>query len=387
MDLLLKNLSWHDGIENQKADVRIKKQLIDEIGECLQSKKSERVIDFQNHFIYPGLINAHDHLEMNLYPKLGNPPYHNYVEWMNDIYRPMHSPILEIEKVNIKDRLIWGGFKNLVSAVTTVVHHNPWRRILGKTEFPVRVLKNFTWAHSLHIEKDVLKKISKDSKTPFIIDEFAFLEIEKMQRLGLLKSNTVIVHAIGLKKNDIETLVANQSSVVWCPSSNLFMFESTAPIQKLKSRINVGIGSDSTLTGEATFLGEIKAAAKTNLVKSNEIFEMTTSIAAKIFNLPQPKVATLSQADLFITPIKKENYFENLLVINSSDITLLLLNGEPRLVDSKIEGINRSTKNQFHMHGQIKYTDVDIVSLKKRIEKQVGNKILQQNPLWNLIEI
>lgn len=393
MDLLLKNLTWHDGVKSQKADIRIKKKLIDEIGESLPSKKSERVIDFQNHFIYPGLINAHDHLEMNLYPKLGNPPYSNYVEWINDIYKPLHSPILEIEKISINDRLLWGGFKNLISAVTTVVHHNPWRRVLGKAEFPVRVLKNFTWAHSLHVEKNLSKKYSRRSKTSFIIhgaegiDQLAFSEIEKMQALGLLKSNTVIVHAIGLKENDIEALVANQSSVVWCPSSNFFMFENTAPIQKLKNRIKVAIGSDSTLTGEVTFLDEIKVATKTNLANPKEIFEMVTSKASEIFNLPKPKIAALSQADLFISPIKKEDYFENLFTINSGDITLLLLNGEPRLVDSKIEGVIRSTKNRFHLHGQLKYTDVDIVSLKKRIEKKVGNKILQQNPLWNLIEI
>ena len=45
-------------------------------------------VDLEDYLILPGLINAHDHLEFNLFPRLGNGPYPNYEEWANDIYRP-----------------------------------------------------------------------------------------------------------------------------------------------------------------------------------------------------------------------------------------------------------------------------------------------------------
>src|SRR5688572_29794935 len=105
MELLLKNLCWYNGIERVSGDVRVRKGLIAEIGKNLNSKKGELVSGYHNHFLYPGLINAHDHLEMNLYPKLGTPPYHNYVDWAKDIYHPSHSPIREIEKIDIETRL------------------------------------------------------------------------------------------------------------------------------------------------------------------------------------------------------------------------------------------------------------------------------------------
>src|SRR5688572_12251609 len=124
MELLLQNITWQTKARKFTGDVRVQNGLIAEIGQ-LQPKGKEHTIDLTNHFIYPGLINAHDHLEMNLYSKLGNPFYKNYIDWSNDIYKPEMSPIKEIEKVDIKDRLLWGGLKNLISGVTTVVHHNP----------------------------------------------------------------------------------------------------------------------------------------------------------------------------------------------------------------------------------------------------------------------
>ncbi|HZX72825.1 MAG TPA: amidohydrolase family protein [Cyclobacteriaceae bacterium] len=393
MDLLLKNLSWHDGFHLLLGDIRIQRHLITEIGSTLQPKKNEQIFDFKNHFLYPGLINSHDHLEMNLYPKLGTPPFNNYVEWANDIYKPAQSPLLEIQKVDIRDRLMWGGLKNLVSGVTTVIHHNPWHSLLGKRKFPVKVLKNFAWAHSLQFEKDILKCYPRKINTPFIIhgaegkDEFAFSEIAELDRLGLLKSNTVIVHAIAVREGDIELLANSDSSVVWCPASNLFMFEMTAPIQELKNKIKVALGTDSTLTGSSTLLDEIKVAAKTNLADARGIYNMVSSIPVEIFGLPEVNIAPNQIADLFIAPIKANDYFENLQTLDPADMAMVLIQGEIRLLDVKFENKNSMTKNSVTIQGRHKKTDIDIAALKSRIEKKVGSKILNQNPLWVLLEV
>src|SRR6185436_9888811 len=132
----------------------------------------------------------------------GKPPYKNYREWGTDIYKPKESPIKEIEKVNLKDRLLWGGLKNLISGVTTVVHHNPWNRFISSSDFPTKVLKKYSWAHSLGFGKNIAKSFPKDSKIPFVIhaaegvDEIAYGEINKLAEVGLLKRNTVLIHAV-----------------------------------------------------------------------------------------------------------------------------------------------------------------------------------------------
>ena len=392
MNLLLKNLCWHNGMEKIAGDVRIENGIIAEIGINLHPKKSELVGNFKDSFLYPGLINGHDHLEMNLYPKLGTPPYLNYVEWAKDIYHPTQSPLREIENLKIETRLLWGGLKNLIAGATTVIHHNPWHRSLANKNFPVKVLK-IAWAHSLAFGKNISKSFPRQQNIPFVIhaaegiDPFAFSEISKLQDLNLLKKNTVLVHAVGLDNESIETLLRHQVSMVWCPASNLFMFDRTAPVHTLKNKIAVSLGTDSTLTGSPTLLDELEAAGKTKSVSSREIFEMVTLLPARIFNLPSPLIAVGQPADLFVTPIKKDDYFENLLKIKPANISLVMSNGLPRLKDIESADKWPTMKNKVSIHGVFKYCDIEVAALKAKIEKKVPSEILEKNPLWKLIEI
>jgi cytosine/adenosine deaminase-related metal-dependent hydrolase len=326
MELLLKNVTT---IEGEVKDIRI------------PGFRKELTLDFSNHFIYPGLTNWHDHLEMNLYPKLGTPPYQNYTEWMKDIYNPKASPIKEIEKTDIDYRLLWGGLKNLVSGVTTVYHHNPSRRILRKNSFPVFV-PEIGWAHSLAVEK----KFRYKKDRPFIIhaaegvDEFARQEIDKLHELGLLKENTFIVHGISADPKMLK------GPLIWCPSSNLYMFNKTADV---KAFTKVLLGTDSTLTGSPTLLDEMRVAA--NYVSKEDIFNMVKGegyfIASKIDDDP----------------------LENLFKLQAKDIMMVISRGKIRL--------QRNSKGLM--------TDVDTNKLRLHFEKKIGIKILEQNPLWNLL--
>jgi len=392
MELLLKNLSWQNDLGKQEGDIRIQKNRIAQIGINLLPQKKEKILDFRNHFVYPGLINSHDHLEMNLYPKLGTPFYKNYIEWANDIYKPRQSPILEIEKVDVKDRLMWGGIKNLISGVTTVVHHNPWHRALGKTEFPVSVLKT-AWAHSLALGKELHKSFPRKPEIPFVIhaaegiDDTAFSEIGKLNALDLLKKNTVLIHAIALQQTDIDLLAREESSIVWCPSSNLFMFDQTAPIQKLKGRIKIGLGTDSTLTGSVNLLDEMRVAYNTGLMDGKEIYNLTTNSANRIFNLPDSAIASKNEANLFIAPSGHQDYLENLLSLKPSDISIVLNKGEVKLIDEKFKSEWSHLKYKIKLQGKSKFTGTNVSSLKRSIEKKVGSIILEKNPLWNLVEV
>lgn len=355
MDLLIKNVTWRDAALNPvTGDVRISRDTIVETGENLSSKKKERTADFAGHFLYPGLINAHDHLDMNLYPRLGTPPYNNYTEWSKDIYKPGESPLKEIEKTDVDYRLMWGGLKNLISGVTTVIHHNPWKRTLGKSSFPV-VVPQIDWAHSPEFEK----KMPSIGSKPFVIhaaegvDEFARNEIQRLDDLGLLRKNTVLVHGVGATDAEWDLIASKGSSLAWCPSSNLYMFNRTVDVRRLKGKVDVVLGTDSTLTGSPTLLDEMRVAVRTGYATIEDVVKMTGVTAAKVFGLPEPLIREGNKADLFITPVK------DLLDIRPKDIKMIMTRGEIRLQN--------------------------IEKLKRYFEKKVGLEILERNPLWNML--
>src|SRR5205823_494041 len=91
------------------TDVRVHGSQIQEIGSDLRVEKDETEIDCSGSFIYPGLINAHDHLEFNLFPRLGEPPYPNAYEWGKDLHRRWKEAIGKIQGIPLRYRLWWGA--------------------------------------------------------------------------------------------------------------------------------------------------------------------------------------------------------------------------------------------------------------------------------------
>jgi hypothetical protein len=214
------------------------------------------------------MINAHDHLEFALFPRLGRRHYANATEWARDIYHPGQSPVREQLQVPKSLRLLWGGLRNLACGVTMVCQHNPYEAAFDD-DFPVRVARNYGWAHSLAFEPDVRECFDN---TPlggvFLIhagegtDEDAAAEIFKLHELGVLDVRTVLIHAVGFRAAGWDLIRSTGASVVWCPRSNLFTLGKTLSRDILDSGIRIALGTDSSLTTEGDLLDEIRTAAE-----------------------------------------------------------------------------------------------------------------------------
>ncbi len=72
--LLLRNLECYSDGEVFHGDLRLTAGRVAEIGSGLAAGSGERTLDLDGHLAYPGLINAHDHLELDFLPRLGSPP-------------------------------------------------------------------------------------------------------------------------------------------------------------------------------------------------------------------------------------------------------------------------------------------------------------------------
>ena len=104
----------------------------------------------------PGLINAHDHLELNHYGRLKvRDRYENASEWIDDLRPRLDRRSGDSRRTR---RIRWpsgcssAGSKNLLAGVTTVAHHNPRYPEMRRT-MPVRVVRRYGWAHSFLLER------------------------------------------------------------------------------------------------------------------------------------------------------------------------------------------------------------------------------------------
>jgi Amidohydrolase family len=302
-------------------------------------------VDLDGFLVLPGFINAHDHLHFALFPKLGNPPYCNYVDWGEDIHLTFSDVIAKHKSVSKDVRLWWGGIRNLLCGVTTVCHHDAlWPELL-KEQFPVKVMKKFGWAHSLALGGDIHKA---RSATPpgsiFVmhacegIDDRSREELFELDRLGLLDADTVLVHGLAIDESGIALIQERRASLIMCPSSNQFLFEYLPKLSLLKTMENICVGSDSPLTATGDLLDEIRFAMTYCNATPDLAYHMLTKAPAAILRMREGEgaIRTSGPADLIAIRDTGHNAADRLRTLSLADIEFVMIRGRVQLASSAI---------------------------------------------------
>lgn len=302
-------------------------------------------VDLDGFLILPGLINAHDHLEFNLFPRLGRGPYPNATVWAEDIYRPDEPPVREQLRIPKRLRLMWGGIKNLVAGVTSVLHHNPYEAPVFDQGFPVRVIKHFGWAHSLHFSGDVAGAWARTPEdAPFVIhacegtDLQSAEEINRLDSMGMLGPATVLVHGVGLDGDGIALMRRRGAALIWCPSSNHFTLGRTLSPEVLDSGIPIALGTDSALTAAGDLIDELDLAR--TFVAPDRLYRMVTDEAARILRLNAGAIRESGAADVVIVRDRGQTPAE----------ALPGLRPEAVLIGGRIKLISEALADRFAPH-------------------------------------
>jgi cytosine/adenosine deaminase-related metal-dependent hydrolase len=304
-------------------------------------------------FVYPGLVNVHDHLRGDYLPRVGPSGGRFYLNWSYWDADLKSSPTYaERSAVGVAEMYLLGAYKNLFSGVSTVHDHFPHELNSAYLRgLPIRAVEEYCLAHECSsfdlgwgegIAVEHARAVERD--WPFVthleegFDPESMDGVGVLEREGALDERALLVHCLGLSEEDIRKLKRARASVAWCPASNYFMFNVTCKVRKLlRAGINVALGTDSTHTGSVNLLAEMKFARRAyremygEELPSKTLFEMATANAAKALRLAG-KAGVLEPgawADVAVFRARADDPYDSLALAEPADLELLTVGGAP----------------------------------------------------------
>lgn len=355
--------------------------------------------DLHDHLLFPGLINAHDHLNGTWWPRVApNRPYLNVYQWLADF--DQSSVVAERKQNSVADVYELGVYRNLISGVTTVADH--FWRIDGSefyTRHPIHVLYEYgrtwtpreltAWGGDVPTEYGSAVR----NRQPYVIhlaeglDSDAATEMDVLLRFDALGRNTMTIHGIALRPDDIEMMAQVGASVCWCPHSNLYLYGQTANIPALlRSGVHVTIGTDSSLTGGLNLLDEVRIGREAFRAQTGEdassrwLVELMTTRAAYALMLEgrRGRIAPGYEADLLVLPDGGPDPYTALIDANVQDIALLICEGLPIYGDVEHRPLFEQFTPEFKtvlIAGKTKLIVGDLPGLIERMSRVVDRKL------------
>ena len=349
------------------------------------AKSNCEYIDLSGFLLLPGFVNAHDHLEFALFPRLGNPPYRNYIEWGDDIHSRFPDIIAKHRAVPKEIRLWWGGLRNLLCGVTTVSHHNPLWPELKREDFPVRVVRDYGWGHSLALGGNLRQaRLATPIGKPFIVhacegvNEQAREELWGLERLGVLDNSAVLVHGLAIDQDGVALMRDHRVSLIVCPSSNKFLFKKIPDISILSKIEKIALGSDSPLTAEGDLLDEIRFAIGFANIPASTVYRMVTTTPATILGIgdTEGSIKESGLADLVAIRDTGRDPADRLETLSMSDIEFVVIGGRVQLAAQEIMGrLPFAVKHGLEplaIDGSIRWLRAPVMALLQKTEEVLG---------------
>jgi 5-methylthioadenosine/S-adenosylhomocysteine deaminase len=330
------------------------------------SNSDSPLLDAKGLYLYPALINAHDHMIATYAPKVGgNPKYQNWLSWDNELKSSL--VFSERQTLEIIDLYMLGAFRNMFGATTTVMDHIPhFVNNPFKEKLPIRLLADYQLSHSIGNynlgwgDGSALEyQLAEKKKIPFVThlgegyDEESVQSLKTLEKMGALGKYSVLVHCLPFGFKEAQRIADAGAHLVWCPSSNLHIFGRTTNIASfLKANVNISLGTDLAMAGASNLLEEMKIAKAIldengftdNSAKA--LFAMTTSNSAQALQISSKlgSVEVGKIADFFLLEKKFNDPYENLLQAKPEDILFLAKDGLPILGDSKLDSLWKDLK-------------------------------------------
>lgn len=369
---------------------------------------SKEIVDAKGGIILPGLVNTHTHLPMTLFRGLADDL--PLAAWLSEHIFPAEAG--HINPDTVRSGALLGCAELILSGATTccdgyfleehvadAVHQSGLRAVLGHgvIDFPapgvpdpsqnIRAVRKFVekWQNISALIKpsifchspytccaDTLKKAKAaaaatgvrfqihvaETKNEFdqsLKDHHGQTPIEYLDGIGLLDSDTLLVHAIWLKRSDIQWIARRKASVSVTTESEMKLSSGIAPVPDfLQAGIAVGLGTDGCASNnDQDLFREMDVTAKLHKVNTLDptvmdagtVLKMATIGGAQAIGL-EKEIGSLEigkQADVIIIDVRKPHLFPmynpvSHLVYNAagSDVRDVFVAGRMILKDRKL---------------------------------------------------
>ena len=333
------------------------------------------VIDTHGAYIYPGFIDAHNHVAYNILPKFTPPKvYTNRTQWEGaDAYKAFKKPYDDLKSQGLFCEMVkYGEIRALLSGVTTIEGTSPASQCIGV------LVRNAENQNGLGLPSDYIRTFILDinsfkgaidwTKTKsFVVhlaegtNESARAEFQTLKQKGLLHKETAIIHGTAFTDAEFTEMGQIGANLIWSPQSNLVLYQKTTNIPLARQHgVNVSVGVDWNPTGSDTIFDELRVADGVNTstftgaIASSEWLSMITTNPAKALAL-DAKVGKLAQgfkADITVVAHQDNDPSVNLLKTHLPDVQMVWVGGQLLYGDKAIfESVKPNACEAFAVAG------------------------------------
>jgi 5-methylthioadenosine/S-adenosylhomocysteine deaminase len=310
--------------------------------------------------IYPGLIDLHNHLMYNSLPLWTEParkkPWTSHNQWggaptysaqISQPARLLGAAAGRALLRYVETRAIVGG--------TTSIQGNPRGAVPPDNDLIRNIDSEKLGTHDDFIRVSTLVADSLEALAPYAAavaagrgfiahsaegsDPKLRSEFQLLEAVDVVKPQLVAIHGGALNADDFAAMRAGNSTLVWSPFSNLWLYGATADVRTAHAAgVRLCLGSDWGPSGTRNVLWELKVADLWNKTQSvftdEELVRMLTSnpgdALSGMWPRPLGRLERGALADLIVVRRSDPDFYRSLIVAREADIRLVVVGGRAR---------------------------------------------------------
>jgi 5-methylthioadenosine/S-adenosylhomocysteine deaminase len=336
-------------------------------------------ITITNAYIFPGFIDAHNHVAYNFLPKWTPPKiYQRRAQWQaSPSYKAFKKPYDNNKKTLFCEMVKYGEIKALLSGVTTIQGTSPGSSCVNvlvrnaenqnQLNLPVSYIRtyildisSFKGAMDWNTTKSFVVHIAEGVQG----DAPSLKEFQILEEKHLLSIGTAIIHGTAFGDAEFQKMAQAGAKLIWSPESNLRLYHDTTNIPlALQHGVRVSLGVDWNPSGSDTLFDELRVASQVNVetfqgaIPQSEWIKMITVNPAQALAL-DGQIGELKQglkADLTVLSSNDSDPTQSLLKTRLEDVQMVWVGGKLLYgADSILQTLNKNACEPLLVHGSKK---------------------------------